>query len=340
MTAPSAPPIQHEYDALTKAVALLDRSDVGRLSLTGEDALDLIDRLSTNALQDLEPGQGAHTVLTSNKGRIVDVLFVLQEADSLLVLTGPGNQDKVSEWIDFYTIIEDVATRDVTGETTMLSLAGPDAQSTVRALLGTQSQPPEIHEAVSAVIGGVLAKIIRTDFIGAPAYDLVVGKTDGPQLRDALQETGAEPVGPDAVEALRVELGVPAFGKELGEAYNPLEAGLLPLISFTKGCYIGQEVVARLNTYDKVKKRLVGLRWNADSPPEAGSPLLLDGKQAGVMTTAAKSPRFEGEIGLGYVKKALATPGTRLDLESPDGPTPVHVAALPFAADLIETIVP
>lgn len=330
MTAPSAPPIQREYNALTKAVALLDRSDIGRLSITGDDALDLIDRLSTNALQGLEPGHGARTVLTSNKGRIVDVLFVLREADSLLVLTGPDNQDKVSGWIDFYTIIEDVAIRDVTSETAMFSLAGPDAPATVRALLGAQVEPPEIHEAASAMIGGVRATIIRTDFIGMPAYDLVVGQTDGPRLRDALQETGAEPAGPEAMEALRVEMGIPAFGKELDESYNPLEAGLLHLISFTKGCYIGQEVVARLNTYDKVKKHLVGLRWNGDSPPEAGAPLLREGKQAGVATSAARSPRFTGGIGLGYVRKALATPGTELVMETTDGPKPVHVTALPL----------
>jgi folate-binding protein YgfZ len=160
---------------------------------------------------------------------------------------------------------------------------------------------------------------------------MVVAETDGPRLRDALAAAGAEPVGPDAVEALRVELGIPAFGKELGESYNPLEAGLLPLISFTKGCYIGQEVVARLNTYDKVKKRLVGLRWNGESP-EAGAPLLMEGKQAGVMTTSARSPRFGG-IGLGYVRKAHATTGTELIADSSGGPTPVRVAALPIDDD-------
>jgi len=333
VTAPSAPPIQREYDALTKAVALVDRSAVGRLTITGDDALDLIDRLSTNALQDLEAGHGERTVLTSNKGRIVDVLFVLREAESLLVLTGPDNQEKVSGWLDFYTIIEDITTRDITGETAMFSLAGPDAPATLRALLGAQTEPPDADETISAVIGGVQSTIIRTDFIGVPAYDMVVALTDGPKFRDTLLETGAEPAGFDPTEALRVELGIPAFGKELGESYNPLEAGLLPLISFTKGCYIGQEVVARLNTYDKVKKRLVGLRWDGDSAPEAGTPLLLEGKQVGVVTTVARSPRFAGVIGLGYVRKAQATPGTELFLESPDGPTPVRVAALPLDGD-------
>jgi len=330
VTAPSASPIQQQYDALTQAVALVDRSNIGRLSLAGEDALDLLDRLSTNALQDLAVGHGATTVLTSNKGRIVDVLFVLQETDSLFLLTGPGNQETVSSWIDFYTIIEDVTTLDLTGETAMLSLAGPDATTTLRALLPAQAKVPDAQEAVSAVIGDVQATIIRTDFIGALAYDIMVAKSDGPQLRNTLLETGAEPAGVDATEALRVGNGIPAFGKELGESYNPIEAGLMPLISFTKGCYIGQEVVARLNTYDKVQKSLVGLRWDGDSKIESGTKLLLDGKQAGVMTTAATSPRIAGIIGLGYVRKAHTTPGTELLLESPNGPTPVRVTALPF----------
>ena len=330
MTAPSAPPIQQQYDALTQAVALIDRSDIGRLSLTGEDALDLLDRLSTNALQDLSVGHGEITVLTSNKGRIVDVLFVLQEEDSLFVLTGPGNQETVSSWIDFYTIVEEVTARDLTGETAMLSLAGPDATTTLQALLPTQTEVPVAHQAVSAMIGDVQATIIRTDFIGAPAYDIVVSKTDGPQFRNTLLEAGAEPAEVDATEALRVERGIPAFGKELGESYNPLEAGLMPLISFTKGCYIGQEVVARLNTYDKVQKSLVGLQWDGESAIASGARLLLDGKQAGIMTTAATSPHIAGVIGLGYVKKAHAAPGTELLLESPDGPTPVRVTTLPF----------
>jgi len=333
VTAPSPPPIQQQYDALTQTVALIDCSNIGRLSLAGEDALDLPDRLSTNALQDLAVGHGATTVLTSNKGRIVDVLFVLQEADSLFVLTGPGNQETVSSWIDFYTIIEDVTSRDLTGETAILSLAGPDAPTTLGELLPAQTKVPNAHEAVSAVISEVQATVIRTDFIGAPAYDIVVANTDGLQLRNILLEVGAEPAGIDVTEALRVEKGMPAFGKELGESYNPLEAGLMPLISFTKGCYIGQEVVARLNTYDKVQKSLVGLQWDGDSAVESGTRLLLDDKQVGVMTTAAMSPRIAGVIGLGYVRKAYATPESELLLESPGGPTPVRVTPLPFDTD-------
>ena len=121
--------------------------------------------------------------------------------------------------------------------------------------------------------------------------------------------------GRDAVELARIEQGVPAFGAELSESYNPLEAGLQHMVSYTKGCYIGQEVIARLTTYDKVQKRLVRLTWPADAQVDAGTKLMLDGRQAGVVTSAIRDPRTGYGLGLGYVRKALSDPGARLTSE-------------------------
>ena len=124
-------------------------------------------------------------------------------------------------------------------------------------------------------------------------------------------------VGWEALDALRIERGVPAFGRELTEAFNPLEAGLIDIISFTKGCYVGQEVVARLNTYDKVQKRLMRMRWDDGAGPEPGAKLVLDGKQVGVVTSAADSPAGSG-VGLGYVRLAHASEGVVLPGEGGD----------------------
>ena len=319
-----------EYEALTGGVALIARSDSGRLRLSGQDALDLLDRLSTNALADLDAGQGAPTVLTSNKGRIMDLLLVLRAPDSLLVLTGPGNQKRVADWIDFYTIVEDVNVEDITETTAMLSLAGPGAAALLNRTSATDAASIPLYRSAQVTLGGIDATLVRTDFPGLPGYDLVVPAEDGDTLRQALLDEGAAPVGSEALETVRVERGVPVFGRELVEAFNPLEAGLKQFISFTKGCYVGQEVVARLDTYDKVQKHLVGLRWEADTTSEQDARLLLGGKQVGVVTTAARSPRLKGSIGLGYVRKAHASPGTVLALELGDEETPAEVAALPF----------
>ena len=322
-----------EYRALTERVALLDRSLVGRLNFGGEDAIDLLNRLSTNELMTLEVGRGVPTVLTSNKGRILDLLFVLRLEDRLLVLTAPDSRQKVADWIDFYTFAEDVSVQDVTEDTTMLALAGPRAPGLLDQLTGQGVSSLALCDHVRANVGGVDASIIRTDFAGLPGYDIVVSAPDGRRLWKELlvrgEEAGGGPVGTEALEATRVEQGVPAYGKELSEEFNPLEANLLELISFTKGCYVGQEVVTRLNTYQKVQKHLVGLRWDSDGIPEEGAKLLVDGTQVGVVTSAVLSPRLRKPIGLGYVRKAYAEPGTSLDAESANGAIATEVVGLP-----------
>ena len=261
---------------------------------------------------DLADGSGAHTVLTSNKGRIVDVVFVLRRPDHLLLLTGGGNEARVAEWIDFYTIIEDTEVEDITGGTSAVSLMGPGAPALLASLTGTDSAPPSNESAAEAAICGAPITAIRRDVGSIAAFDLIAPGEDGQALRDAAANAGACPVGRDAVELARIEQGAPAFGAELSESYNPLEAGLQHMVSYTKGCYIGQEVIARLTTYDKVQKRLVRLSWPSDADLNAGAKLMLDGKQAGVVTSTVRDPRTGNGAGLGYVRKGMAEPGTRL----------------------------
>ena len=265
---------------------------------------------------DLPDGSGAHTVLTSNKGRIVDVIFVLRRPDHLLLLTGEGNETKVAEWIDFYTIIEDTRVEDITATTASASLMGPGAAGLLASLAGPDSSIAGDEGAAGVAIDGVPATAIRRDVGAIPAFDLVAPGADGQALREALMDAGARPIERDAMELARIEQGVPAFGAELSESYNPLEAGLQHMVSYTKGCYIGQEVIARLTTYDKVQKRLVRLSWATGDEVGAGERLMLDGKQAGVVTSAIRDPRTGSGAGLGYVRKALAEPGTQLTAEA------------------------
>ena len=275
---------------------------------------------------DLPNGSGAHTVLTSNKGRIVDVTFVLRQPDHLLLLTGDGNETRVAEWIDFYTIIEDTEVEDVTAGTSAVSLIGPGAPSLLASLAGQDAAPAQNEDAAEVVVGGVQATAIRRDLGAIPAFDLLASGGDGQGLRDAATGAGACPVRLDALELARIQEGVPAFGAELSESYNPLEAGLQQMVSYTKGCYIGQEVIARLTTYDKVQKRLVRLSWPPGSEVSAGAKLVLDGKQAGIVTSAVSDPRTGNGAGLGYVRKALAESGTQL---TSVGGTQVDVASAP-----------
>ena len=314
-----------EYEALTRGVGVVDRSDVGRLVVSGEDAVDLLERLSTNALTELAVGEGAATVLTTNKGRILDLLLVLRREADLLVLTGPGNQGRVSEWVDFYTFVEDVSVEDLTSTTAMLGVVGPGAAAVVEAVTGVAAAELALYESRAGTVGGVEALVVRGDPVGEPGYHVVVAADARQVALDALLSVDAVQVGAEALDLVRIERGVPAFGHELSEDFNPLEAGLIDIISFTKGCYVGQEVVARLNTYDKVQKRLMRMRWSAGAGPGPGAKLVLDGRQVGVVTSAAVSPDGGG-VGLGYVRRAHASEGVVLPVE--DGDFAVELAGL------------
>ena len=303
--------LSEEYAALTKGFGLVDRSHLGRLRVTGADALDLLDRLSTNKLQDMQIGELEGTVLTTNKGRIIDLLFVVRQDDHLLVITGPQTRQRVADWIEFYTFIEDVEVQDITESTAMLSVAGRKATDAFPQL----SDLP-LSDAVRITICGVDVLALHTEMAGIVGYDFIVPIAEASSLREALVDAGAVPVGTHAAELVRIGYGVAEYGGELHEDYNPLEAGLKDYISFNKGCYIGQEVVARLNTYDKVQKHLMCLSLESGDDMVLPSPLMQEGRQVGTLTSAVESLDGERFDGLGYVRKAHAQEGTRLTTES------------------------
>ena len=308
----SASPANPSPDALarqhaaTSGITLADRSHIGRLKLTGEDALDLLNRLSTNKLDDLAPGGVTGSVLTTNKGRIIDLLFIARQDDHLLVLTSPDTRNRVAEWIDFYTFVEDVEITDITENTAMLTLLGASPAAAHPALAAL---PP--RASATADIDGVRALAIRADFFDAPRIDLIVPLPDAPHLRATLLAHGTTPVSASALDLLRIQRGIPAHPNELNEDYNPLEAVLWEFISFNKGCYIGQEVVARLNAYDKIQRHLVTLSWQAMRSPVPQTPIYHGGKRVGVITSVAP-PESDRRIGLGYVRKAYAALETPL----------------------------
>lgn len=301
-----------EYIATAEGVGLTDRSHLGRLKVSGADAIDLLNRLSTNKLDDLAVGDVQGTVLTTNKGRIIDLLYVLRQGDHLLVITGPETRERVAEWIDFYTFIEDVEVEDVSEETAMLSLMFDGATAALPQLAAIP-----LYGSAEFTIGDVDALALRTDFLGSVGYDLIMPSEQALELWDALiQDDRTGTASSSELEFVRISNGMAGYSGELTEDYNPLEAGLIDFISFNKGCYIGQEVVARLNTYDKVQKHLVRLSWDGDEAPDLPAALVLEGRQVGTLTSASNNLYVDGCIGLGYLRKAHIQNGVRLLTEN------------------------
>ena len=308
-----------EYRAATGGVALRDASAGGRLRLEGKDALDLLHRLSTNDLLALKPGQASNTVLTSNKGRVLDHLRVHCMEDHLLVYTSPQSLQRVVEWIDLYTFLEEITVTDITGETEVLQLVGPQAPAFLEGL--TQGRVSLEDSGVAREsIAGIPVTIVRDDSLKVPAYDLLVTGEEAASLWQLLLEEGKawelSPLGEEAFEVLRIEAGLPIYGRELSEQVNPLEGGLRPSISFTKGCYIGQEVVLRLDTYRKVQRHLVRLELSGEGVPLVGEKLLVDSKAVGTLTSVGRIPREDRVVALGLLRAAYDKPGQVVEIAS------------------------
>ena len=279
----------------------------GRLKLCGEDRVDLLDRLSTNDISTLkESGQGISTVLTTNKGRIIDLLKVYFFKDHLMLISDIGSISKVSEWIEFYTIMEDVTQIDVSDKTFQIRIFSDDPRGIFPEINNCKTDNffiSNLAEAKVTIISNKMNQKICLDVIG----DL----SDKKRIIEFLKNSGTQ-LESNQFENIRISLGFPKFGTELTEEFNPLEAGLIDHISFNKGCYIGQEVVARLNTYDKVQRKLVKLSW--DGLLE-GNEIFSGGKVVGVITS-----NLEG-VGLGFVRNNFAN----LESELTCGEKSLHV---------------
>ena len=311
--------LERAIGAAHEGAALARPPMPGVLRMTGEDALDLVDRLSTNEVVERPAGSGVGTVLTTNKGRVVDLLTVLYAANHWLVLTSPGNQQKVIDWIEEFTFGEEIELEDVTEEKGVISVVGPKAGDKAREVSGVDVSELSAYHCVEATIAGVEVIAYRGG-VGLEGALNVIAPSGGVEaVSSALVGAGVVEMDAETYEVFRVGAGVPVFGTELGEEVNPLEAGLWEAVSFTKGCYVGQEVVARLNTYEKVKRYLSMLSFEDGAAPEPGASLTVDGKEAGMITSVAPVAVSGRRAALGYVRKKYAEPGTKLVAESGKG---------------------
>lgn len=311
MTTTAAPPTL--TSRLTTETATFDMSHYGRLIVTGSDAIDLLNRLSTNDLEQLQPGQGMSSVLTTNKGRIIDLLHVLRRGDDLLVLTSPGTQQKVAEWIDFYTFIEDVSVEDITDKTSERIYIGGNVTDLL-ADDGYIPVPPTSNLAHTQTGNGESQiTVIRADIGQLPGYRIIA------PADDPLPDLGLKTLDDEDFRALRIEQAIAAYPAEMNEDRNPLEANLKPHISFNKGCYIGQEVVARLNTYDRVQRFMCRLELGDGLVVATGSSIIVDGNAVGEVTSSAPG------IALAFLRKRHYEDGAEVKIESEAGETALAV---------------
>jgi len=305
-----------EYRQLREECGLVDRSERAVIAVIGPDGAEYLQGQLTNDVEGLEVGEGQYAALLDRKGHMQSDMRVLRPgAEEILLDTEAPARGAVVKHLTMYSIGRDVAVTDVSDERAILSLIGPRSVE----IAGCAALPENFCETTS--VGGIECLAAGT----REGIDLIAAAADRERLRGALLEHGAVEVSEAAAEILRIEAGIPRFGAEMGTETMPAEAGIVEsTVSFTKGCYIGQETVARLHYKGRPNRHLRGLRLSARAEP--GTALRLGEKEVGRLGSAGVSPAL-GLIGLAILRRE-AEPGAELAVGE-DGVT-AEVTALPF----------
>ncbi len=316
MTIEAEVEVDAQYRQLREECGLLDRSGRGVIAVTGPDGAEFLQGQLTNDVESLAPGAGQYAALLDRKGHMQSDMRVLRVgAEEILIDTEPVAREAVLRHLTMYSIGREVEVADVSEERAILSLIGPRSAE----LAGTAALPENACEETG--VAGVACVAAGS----ADGIDLIVAGAERERLHAALLEAGAVEVSLAAAELLRIEAGRPRFGAEMGTETMPAEAGIVEdAVSFTKGCYIGQETVARLHYKGKPNRHLRGLRLSA--PAEPGAVLRLGEKEVGHLGSAGVSPA-QGAIGLAILRRE-AEPGDEVAVGE-DGVT-AEVTALPF----------
>ncbi len=324
------------YHKAHRSLALYDASKrYGRVAALGTDAIDLLHRMSTNDILPLigKAGSGAQTVLTTEKGRIIDLLTVLSHGKNALLITSGGRENQVIEWLNKFVIMEDARFEKKSDEISEFLIFGPQALNFLQNLLSSIGLIGLMtFHFLEVEIAGQQVFLQKTHRIIESGWAILVEKSKADAvwffLQAEIEKSGGTLIDDDTYNLLRIEAGIPLAPSELNEKHNPLETTLVQAVSWTKGCYIGQEVIARLDTYDKVQRHLMGVEIEGEIKSDS-LPIALtntDNDAIGEITSIAFSPAFEKSIGLAFIKSAFAIP----ELKIKAGENSAKIVKLPF----------
>ena len=333
-----------QYRALREGAALVNRSDRGRLRLSGGDRRDYLQGLLTNDIIALSAGSGCYACLLTAQGRMLSDMYVLETGTDILIDLEGFVAGAIAEHLERFIFSEDVEVTNISGSTAQLGVFGPrSATAVARALnlipAATELEAMPILGNRIAEWNGTAVTIVRRDDLGVMGFDLIVALEHASALTRALEAAEVVPVDPDVAEVSRVEAGHPAFGKDMTEETIPLEAGIQDrAISLTKGCYVGQEIIIRVlhRGHGRVARRLVGLTFSPEAAvPAAGTPIRSGDREIGAITSSVLSPALKRPIAMGYVHRDFVEAGTAVAIVTDGEVVPGLVAGLPFEdADL------
>lgn len=334
-----------EHHAVRNSVGIADVSYRGRYRLIGEDRAKFLHRIITNDVESLSTGQGTYATLLTNRGKIIADLNITVFEDAIRIDTAPETTENLFNELDKYIIADDVELTDVTAETGAIAVHGPKSPELVQSVLNINDAAHlQVHhncvrEADALFKNAIVC--VRTETTGEIGYTLYTAAAELESLWDALIVEGSQfnvqPIGWNALESLRIEAGTPKYGTELTDSVIPLEAELEHAINFEKGCYIGQEIVARMKYRGHPNRLLRGIEIDTVSTsPDCcilhhGASVFKEDKEIGWITSATFAPTLGKSIALGYVRMAVTEAGNRVQIETPKGPVDGTVVLLPFS---------
>lgn len=324
--------VMAEYSAVREEGAgLLDLSSRGRIEIGGTEAVLFLNGLITNDVKTLAENSWMEAAFPNVQGRILAHARVLHIANTFLFDTEAVTREQIQKTLGRFTLAGDFRVTDITSESALLSVQGARASEVVSKVLGTDAAGVERNRITQVKWKDESVRVIRATHTAEDGFDLFMSAGEAPALWDALSSSGAHPVGFDALEILRIEAGSPRYGVDLDETKVVLETALDDAVSFTKGCYVGQEIIARIHFRGHVAKRLAGLALNANAEVRRDDKVrTAEGKDVGWITSVTRSPRLNQVVALGYIKYDYLTPGTPLLVVHDEAETEAHVAALPF----------
>ena len=327
-----------EHHAVRNTAGLFDLSFRGRLCLTGADRQKFLNGQVTNNVAALKAGEGCYAALITAKGKMQSDLNIFLLENEILLDFEPGLAVTVAQRLEKYIIADDVQVIDVAPHYGLLSVQGPQAASVIERLqpgVPLPQKPMSVTSLKDATLGEIY--FINQPRTGSAGFDVFVPLAALAAVADkllaAVKEAGGTAAGWRALEMARIEAGIPRFGADMDENNLPPEAGIdTRAISYSKGCYIGQEIIARIRTYGQVAKALRGLQLADDLAvlPSKGDKLYLGDKEIGFITSALASPALKKNIALGYVRREGNKIGSELKLKMGETESPTRVVALPF----------
>jgi len=305
------------YQALREGAAWLDLTGRGLLRVTGEDRARLLHALSTNHVEQLQPGQGCYAFFLNAQGHILADVHILRRADNFLLDSEPETAGFLPGHIDRHIIADDVTIEDLTAQTAVLAVEGPRAAAALEAL-GAPRPESFCHHAPWED-----ARVARLSATGLSGWRIFVPVAQKAALSSRLEAAGAVPASTEALRVARLEVGKPRYGEDFTAEHLPQETQLLHAVHFSKGCYLGQEIVERIRSQGHVRRLLMPLTVDAPEAPAPGAKILTGESEAGEITSAAFSPGLAKVVALGFLRREALAFSARLTLNG----RPVEIRA-------------